>query len=367
MSRLRALGGRLLLGVAVAVVAGSATPAGFRSSGYSPAAESATRDTLRVRLVERASRSRRSAHSVRSRQALALGAVVPGYLSPRGLPPIKGSFTVTDSGLVFQSADGARSRFPLIGPLRGPTGKQSRASVVSLAYIDEAHTRPVYVFRVDAGVFETDMPGHLLEVAAHPLWLDSLSPTEWVVDRPLVRPGDTTALWAAARSIMTSTYADSLYQLFGNPRARVGLIGPRGRAAGRLGEYVGSRDSLALDPSRMTGASQLRHTLAHELAHRWQSRAPGQVAALWSGIAPIRDPKRYGYRSVPEHQAEAIAFAINFLQTTARGRDPAATSLTLLDHYELLVPGTRTMVRYLALQPIYRRHPLARLLTTGVQ
>ena len=47
-------------------------------------------------------------------------------------------------------------------------------------------TRPVYVFRVDAGVFETDVPGHLLEVAAHPLWLDSLAPTEWVADRPLV-------------------------------------------------------------------------------------------------------------------------------------------------------------------------------------
>ena len=42
-----------------------------------------------------------------------------------------------------------------------------------------------------------------------------------------------------------------------------------------------------------------------------------------------------------------------------------AAALTLLDHYELLVPGTRTMVRYLALQPIYRGHPLAGRLTTG--
>jgi hypothetical protein len=357
----------VLLGAAVAAVAGLATPSGFRPAGYAPAPEALTRDTLRVRMVERASRSRRSAHSLRSGQALVLGAVVPGYLSPRGLPPIKGRFTVTDSGLVFQSADGASSRFPLVGPFRGTTGKRWRATTVSLAYIDEANTRPVYVFRVDAGVFETDVPGHLLEVAAHPLWLDSLAPTEWAVDRPLVSSADTTALWATTRTIVASTYADSLYALFGNPRAPVGLIGPRGRAAGRLGEYIGSRDSLALDPSRMTGPSQLRHTLAHELAHRWQARAPGQVAALWSGIAPIRDPKRYGYRSVPEHQAEAIAFAINFLQTTARRRDPAAASLTLLDHYELLVPGTRTMVRYLALQPIYRRHPLARLLTTGVQ
>jgi hypothetical protein len=164
---------------------------------------------------------------------------------------------------------------------------------------------------------------------------------------------------------MATTYADSLYTLFGAPRAPVGLIGRRGRAAGRLGEYIGSRDSLALDPARMTGTAQLRHTLAHELGHRWQAHARGQLLALWSGVSPIRDPKRYGYGNVSEHQAEAIAFAISFLQTTAGGSEPAASSVALLDHYELLVPGTRMMVRYLALQPIYRRHPLAGLLTTG--
>jgi hypothetical protein len=291
--------------------------------------------------------------------------VVHGYLSPRGLPPVKGRFTVTDSGLVFRSADGVTTRFPLVGPLRGPAGQRRPATTVSLAYIHETNSRPVYVFRVDAGVFETDLPGHLLEVAAHPLWLDSLAPTEWAADRPLVGSADTAALWATARNIVASSYADTLYALFGAPRAPVGLVGRRGRAAGRLGEYVGSRDSLTLDPARMTGTPQLRHTLAHELGHRWQARAPGQVAALWSGVGPIRDPKRYGYGNVSEHQAEAIAFAINFLQTTARGSEPAASSVTLLDHYELLVPGTRIMVRYLALQAIYRGHPLAGLLTTG--
>jgi hypothetical protein len=335
-------------------IAGVSAPAGFRAAGYAP--EARARDTLRVRMVERAAKAKR---------AQARGAVVHGYLSPRGLPPVKGHFTVTDSGLVFRSADGSTTRFPLVGPLRGPAGRRWRATTVSLAYIDEANSRPVYVFRVDAGVFETDRPGHLLEVAAHPLWLDSVAPTEWPVDRPLVSPSDTSMLWATARNLMASTYAESLYTLFGAPRAAVGLISQRGRAAGRLGEYVGSRDSLALDPARMTSISQLRHTLAHELGHRWQARAPGQATALWAGIAPIRDPKRYGYGSVSEHQAEAVAFAINFLQATARGTDPAASAVTLLDHYELLVPGTRTMVRYLALQPIYRGHPLAELMTTG--
>ena len=118
----------------------------------------------------------------------------------------------------------------------------------------------------------------------------------------------------------------------------------------------------------MTGEAQLRHTLAHELGHRWQARAlQGRSRRCGREWRRSEIRSATGTADVPEHQAEAIAFAINFLQTTARGRDPAATSLTLLDHYELLVPGTRTMVRYLALQPIYRRHPLARLLTTGVQ
>jgi hypothetical protein len=358
LTRLTGFGSRLLLLATVAAVAGIAAPAGFRAAGYAPAREARVGDTLRVRMVERGTRAR-------SKRALAVGTVVNGYLSPRGLPPVKGRFTVTDSGLVFRSADGSTTRFPLVGPPRGSTGRRSRATTISLAYIDEANSRPVYVFRVDAGVFQTDAPGRLLEVAAHPVWLDSLAPTEWATDRRLVSSTDTAALWATARNIMAGTYADSLYSLFGAPRTPVGLVGRRGRAAGRLGEYIGSRDSLALDPARMTGMSQLRHTLAHELGHRWQARARGQVAALWLGIAPIRDPKRYGYGSVSEHQAEAIAFAVSFLQTTAPGSEPMASSITLLDHYELLVPGTRTMVRYLAMQPIYRRHPLACLLTTG--
>jgi hypothetical protein len=218
---------------------------------------------------------------------------------------------------------------------------------------------------VDAGVFETHAPGVLLDVASRPRWLDSLNSEEWVSDRPFVSSGDTVTLWMTARTIAASAYADSLYSLFGRPRTAVGLIGERGRAAGRLGEYMGRRDSLALDPGRMMGLAQLRHTLAHELGHRWQSRAPGQVAALWSGVAPIRDPSRYGYRDTAEHQAEAIAFAVNFLQTTASKVAPASSSAGLLDHYELLVPGTRTMARYLALQPIYRWHPLRALLTRG--
>ena len=148
-------------------------------------------------------------------------------------------------------------------------------------------------------------------------------------------------------------------------QARLCPLRARYQSGPQAGEYIAARDSLALDPGRMTGRLQLRHAMAHELGHRWQTRAPGQVATLWAGVTPIRDPKRYGYGEVAEHQAEAIAFAVNFLQTTASVTDSAEAALTLLDHYELLVPGTRTMVRYLSLQPLYRNHPLRTRLTTG--
>jgi hypothetical protein len=338
-----------------AAVAPPALPSGT-AEGYTRVLALASRDTLRLKAATAA-----AAHARRSRLA---ADVIPGYLSARGLPPVHGRFTLTDTGLVFLSVEGTIARFPLVGPVREAGGRRWRPSTVSLAYVENAGDRPVYLFRIDAGVFETDKPGVLLDVAAHPEWLDSLGPTEWEVEQPVVNSADSAALWNTAREMASSAFADSLYTLFGRPRGAVGLIGRRGRMAGRLGEYIGSRDSLAFDPGRMTGR-QLRHAMAHELGHRWQARAPGQIATLWQGVLPIRDPKRYGYDDQSEHQAEAIAFAINFLQTTSVASDPVSASLTLLDHYELLVPGTRTLVRYLSLQPLYHNHPLRSVLTTG--
>jgi len=114
----------------------------------------------------------------------------------------------------------------------------------------------------------------------------------------------------------------------------------------------------------MTSEAQLRHTLAHELAHHWQARSAAQLAVLWRSISPIRDPRRYGYGNLAEHQAEAAAFAVQFLLATAAGRDPSGEMATL-DHYELLVPGTRTMARFFAMQPGFAGHPLRAVLTVG--
>jgi hypothetical protein len=337
-----------LLGVATALAGAIALGAsGFDSPGYTSPAALVSSDTSRLR----ADSSRVKGSNLTTRTSRHFkAAAVPGYLSSWGLPPVLGEFTITDTGLVFLGARGS-----------APT----RASTISLAFVDNDNGRVHYLFRVDAGVFETDAPGPLLDVAAHRVRLNSPRPIGSAVNPALVNAADSMASLRTIRQVAGSPYADSLYSVFGHPRAGIGLIGRRGRMAGRLGEYIGARDSLALDPVRMTGEAQLRHALAHELGHRWQARAKAQISTLWSGVPSIRDPKRYGYGELSEHQAEAIAFAISFLQTTAATREAPASSLNLLDHYELLVPGTRTMVRYLSLQPIYQNHPLRLLLTTG--
>ena len=337
--------------------AGNAPEAGARApDGVGPTV-TAAEDSLRPRAGARIGRHRRT--------TLPMGETVAGYLSSRGLPPRAGHFALTDSGLVFRSSDGRMSEiYPVVGPVRSAGGRRWRTSTVSLAYVDQEATRTLYVFRLDGGVFQTDSPGALLDVIDRAEWLDSLGAGAWQPDRPLVSARDTTAIRRVTTRITGGAYADTLYALFGRPARPVGQVGTRGRRMGRLGEYLARRDSLALDPTRIASEEQLRHTLAHELGHRWQARAPGQVALLWEGTAPIRDPKRYGHGSVTEHQAEAIAFAVHFLQATASG-PAAADPVALLEQYDRMVPGTGPMARYLALQPVYAGHPLRLLLTRG--
>jgi hypothetical protein len=64
--------------------------------------------------------------------------------------------------------------------------------------------------------------------------------------------------------------------------------------------------------------------------------------------------KRFQYGTVP---------SASELATTA-ARDPSG-ELATLDHYELPVPGTRTLARYFAMQPAFAGHPLRARLTTG--
>ena len=160
--------------------------AGGGSRGYEAAAGPG--DTLRVRLASSRTMAHREGH---------LGAMVLGYYSVHGLPPVEGMIAVTDTGLVFRSVDGRVGRtLPVVGPLRRSPQGPWRASAVSLAYVDLSLGRPAYLFRVDGGVFETDAPGALLELAQHPDWLDSLASREWTPEHGLVRSDDDTAVWS---------------------------------------------------------------------------------------------------------------------------------------------------------------------------
>ncbi|HET8650190.1 MAG TPA: hypothetical protein VFL95_09125 [Gemmatimonadales bacterium] len=312
----------------------------------------------------------RAVDSLGLTEALHLGfrGEAAGFLSRAGLPPVAGNLALGEHGLTFIPAGGGPALpYPLYR-VRQRDGGTVR--VPSLRLFD---TRPsgadsVYFFRLDGAVFETQGPGLFRLLVDHPEWLDSLRQDLPPAMPTLVALGDTAAAYHLIDSLSATPYADSLYQLFGAPAHPVGLVGSHGRAAGRLGEYIASRDSVSLSPTHMESMSQLRHSLAHELAHRWQRRAPRTVRALWRGVPPIADSLRYGYDDEQEHQAEAVAFAVSFLQTTARPDMSAADRLALLAAYERLVPGTRTMARYLLTRPVYRHHPLTGQLTapTGI-
>jgi hypothetical protein len=273
---------------------------------------------------------------------------VPGYFSAEGLPPVFGDLQLTRCGLLFRSSDGAllvRRRRLVEGCSKGDI-KWWRVRF-SLAYLIEANGQTSYLFRLDNGIFETSAPGELLRLADQPLWLDApdFSLRSNVHHPPIVEAG----------------FTDTLYALFGRPRA-LGPVGADGRRRVDLAEYVAGSDSVALDLERISSQAQLRHALAHELAHRWATRFPARLDSLWKGVPAIQDPQRYGYRHAWEQGAEAVAFAVHFLQTTASGKEREENPLTLLDHYEILVPGTRVLTSYLVLQPVYRAHPLRAVL-----
>lgn len=283
---------------------------------------------------------------------------IPGRLSLEGLPPKPGVLQLSARAVLFHPDDG-------IGPLYFPLFRQStwqrvpeRRPAIQLYSVDSAGPTPVFMYHLDGAVFETARPGALRALGESSAWVDSISGTVSPDLVPLVDPRDTEAMLETVRTLAASAYADTLYRLFGAPDRVLGLVSRRGQAAGRLGEYVASRDSVSLAPGAMIHPEQLRHGLAHELAHRWQRHQKRELAAVWRGVPPIDDSLRYGYRSLAEHQAEAVAFAVHYLQTTARPVFTTGERLALLESYERLVPGTRRLARHLLGQPVYTRHPL---------
>jgi hypothetical protein len=288
-------------------------------------------------------------------QAASLPAGVPGYFSRNGLPPVRGVLSLTAHGLTFRSPSGTvLLSYQTIPGDELMRSSQRPASYARLAYTGKLGSRVSYVFRINDGVFETADPGGLPGILAQVLFEPAPSNPAHGIANAVTATGVT-------RQLSHSAYADTLYALFGKPARPVGSVGPRGIRMGDLAEYIRPRDSVALDPVHIISQDQLRHAFAHELGHRWEQREMGRVDSILGNVVAMGDPERYGYGSRAEHRAEAIAFAVHFLQSTMT--DLSSDEVDLLEHYEFLVPGTRAMVRYLILLPTYRHHPFRAVLT----
>ena len=221
----------------------------------------------------------------------------------------------------------------------------------------------MYVFRMDGGVFGTEMPGPLLDLAGQPRWLDSVASREWRPDRPLVSPARHRRC-AAAQPASGGRYLR---------RHSVRAVRPAG-AAGGAGEHAGplrGSSGRVHHLPRLARAGSRPHDQPGAAPARAGARAGPSLAVPGSGAAPDAvagcpaDPGRPPLRSREriEHQAEAVAFAVHFLQATAvfpDGRRGIAAGAV-----RPAGAGTGAMARYLALQPIYAGHPLRRMLTTG--
>jgi hypothetical protein len=284
-------------------------------------------------------------------------AATTALVSLAGLPPVAGTLAQSGGSIVFRpAADGSMTVLPLFRS--AGTDGTARTPAVTLLEVTSGDDSPVFLFHLGAAVVETSTPGILGELVAEPARIAELG-TPWTTGAlTLVPRGDVAGAMALIRSLVASAYADSVYAVFGPPSRPIGIVGPRGERAGRLGEYLSRRDSIALSPAFMTSQAQLRHSLAHELAHRWLREHPQSAEALSAVMSPIRDSLRYGFRNQDEQLAESLAFAVHFLDASGRGGGRASPAL--LESYERLIPGTRNAAALLLALPAYERHPLVR-------
>jgi len=279
----------------------------------------------------------------------------PALVSLYGLPPVSGTLAQSGGSVIFRPADGGEFfAFPLFDHPAHPGAP--RTAAVRLLEVANGESEPVFLFHLRNAVIETAVPGILGQIVSEPARVAELG-TPWATGFLTLAPSnDDLVATRIVQALARSAYADTLYTMFGVPGRAIGLVGRRGRSAGRLGEYLPSRDSVSLSPGQMTSEAQLRHALAHELAHRWVRQHPASGAALEAVMPPIRDSLRYGFRDPDEQLAETLAFAVHFLSRSDHlAPRPAAV---LLESYERLVPGTRNAALLLLTFPAYERHPL---------
>lgn len=216
-----------------------------------------------------------------------------------------------------------------LDPERPPTSPfegWSRAVMASIAFLISALTTQI----VRISWFESP---------AQPL---SIEPAEisWrsAPNRPLA--GNPAEAMTVVRDLEFSPFADTARSILGTPVAPVGLVGVSGRQARHIGEYIRSRDSIALAPAAIFSSAQLRHALLHELSHHWMARHPELGHRLLAELPALTDSTRYGFGDPDEQAAEALAHAVQFWRATHL-RSDAGSRGRLLSAYEGVMPGTR--------------------------
>lgn len=178
-------------------------------------------------------------------------------------------------------------------------------------------------------------------------WFDSAAQPLSSASVPAWRPQPNRALaieldqgMRVVRDLEASAFADSARQIFGTPSAPTGLVGQAGREARHIGEYIRSRDSVALSPGAIFSRAQLQHAYLHELGHHWMAHHPDLGRRLLAQLPPLTDSSQYGFGDPDEHAAESLAYAVQFWRASHSGADSLGRG-RLLAAYEEVMPGTR--------------------------
>ena len=200
-----------------------------------------------------------------------LGSSNLALVSVAGLPPVLGSLVQSAGSVVFQPVEGGE---PVVFPLFKTVDGARRAPAVRLLEAAGDENDSLYLFHLGNAVVEIATPGILGELVAEPARVDELGSAWTTGGRTLAPRRNLESSLAVIRELEASPYADSVFFILGAPSRAIGVVDGRGVRAGRLGEYLSRRDSIALSPSYMTSTAQLRHALAHELAHRMLPEPP---------------------------------------------------------------------------------------------
>ena len=214
---------------------------------------------------------------------------------------------------------------------RSPFEGWSRAVLASLALLISALTTQIVRVSWFGG-------------SAQPL--SSRPMSAWRAVPSTALAGDSAQAMGVVHALEQSAFSDTARRILGAPSRPIGLVGMSGRAERHIGEYVRSRDSVALAPTAILSEAQLKHAYLHELSHHWMARHPELGKRLLAEMPPLTDSSRYGFGDPDEQAAEALAHAVQFWRATRTGADSANRG-RMLDAYESVMPGTR--LAYLSL------------------